>query len=269
MSATTIRCPSGHTNSAEQKFCGQCGVPLAGVCPNGHQNPDGQRFCGECGSPISQSGDASIAHTHAAHAEVPAANPPSPLRLGDQLEIGSGMTATVVRLNDDTVWLKTFRAETSYGVSDFLRRDLEESIGHGRIAIVDKFAQTSDSQRQPHTNVFLRHDAASHLSPPSDGYFGNAERIPAQPAPAPEPTTNRQWRATAYWLGLSNRWRVGLVAGGIGILVLMLFGSGACQNTQYRQCVKDGMQGLDYYQGGGTSATKDAIERSCERMFGK
>ena len=62
--------------------------------------------------------------------------------------------------------------------------------------------------------------------------------------------------------------RTGIVAGRVAIIVLTLFGSTACGNSQYRQCVKDGMQGLDDYQGGGNAETKDAIKRSCERMFG-
>lgn len=52
MSAKTITCPNGHSNSATQKFCGDCGLSLAGLCPNGHQNSDDQRFCGECGAPL-------------------------------------------------------------------------------------------------------------------------------------------------------------------------------------------------------------------------
>ena len=52
MNAPTINCPSGHVNSANQKFCGECGQSLLGVCPNGHQNPEGRRYCGECGIPL-------------------------------------------------------------------------------------------------------------------------------------------------------------------------------------------------------------------------
>lgn len=55
----TIECPGGHSNSATQKFCGECGLSLVGFCPNGHQNPEGQRYCGECGSPLHQSDTAS------------------------------------------------------------------------------------------------------------------------------------------------------------------------------------------------------------------
>lgn len=52
MSSATATCSNGHLNSVTQKFCGECGVALAGVCPNGHPNPRGQHFCGECGNPI-------------------------------------------------------------------------------------------------------------------------------------------------------------------------------------------------------------------------
>ncbi len=43
----------GHDNAAGQKFCGECGAPLAlrcGVC--GSSNPHGQKFCGDCGRPL-------------------------------------------------------------------------------------------------------------------------------------------------------------------------------------------------------------------------
>src|ERR1051326_8197536 len=49
-----MTCPScGSDNPAGQKFCGECGTPLAPVCPAcGTQNPPGQKFCGECGTPL-------------------------------------------------------------------------------------------------------------------------------------------------------------------------------------------------------------------------
>lgn len=55
MTSASITCPGGHPNPAEQKFCGACGVSLAGVCPSGHPNPEGQLYCGECGSPVAGS----------------------------------------------------------------------------------------------------------------------------------------------------------------------------------------------------------------------
>ena len=55
MTKASIKCPGGHPNPAEQKFCGACGVSLAGVCPSGHPNPEGQLYCGECGSPVTGS----------------------------------------------------------------------------------------------------------------------------------------------------------------------------------------------------------------------
>jgi hypothetical protein len=42
-----------HSNPPAQKFCGDCGAPLAGACPACHSpNPPGQRFCGECGASL-------------------------------------------------------------------------------------------------------------------------------------------------------------------------------------------------------------------------
>ena len=49
-----MRCPScGHDNPVGQRFCGECGTPLAALCSScGASNPPGQRFCGECGTPL-------------------------------------------------------------------------------------------------------------------------------------------------------------------------------------------------------------------------
>ncbi|HZO62217.1 MAG TPA: adenylate/guanylate cyclase domain-containing protein, partial [Gaiellaceae bacterium] len=47
-------CPAcNHENPDGQKFCGECGRPLAATCPAcGAQNAPGQKFCGECGTPL-------------------------------------------------------------------------------------------------------------------------------------------------------------------------------------------------------------------------
>jgi class 3 adenylate cyclase/tetratricopeptide (TPR) repeat protein len=49
-----ISCPNcGAENAASQKFCGECGTPLASVCSAcGATNQPGQKFCGECGNPL-------------------------------------------------------------------------------------------------------------------------------------------------------------------------------------------------------------------------
>ena len=51
-----MACPNcGQENPAGQKFCGNCGKPLAAVCSScGNANPPGQRFCGECGAQLSE-----------------------------------------------------------------------------------------------------------------------------------------------------------------------------------------------------------------------
>jgi len=50
-------CPAcGAANPAGQKFCGECGLPLASGCPAcGAPIPPGQKFCGECGTPVAGS----------------------------------------------------------------------------------------------------------------------------------------------------------------------------------------------------------------------
>jgi len=43
----------GADNPPGQKFCGECGTPLAALCSAcGAENLPGQKFCGECGSPL-------------------------------------------------------------------------------------------------------------------------------------------------------------------------------------------------------------------------
>ncbi len=42
-----------HDNPAGQKFCGECGAPLAAQCAAcGASSAPGQKFCGECGAPL-------------------------------------------------------------------------------------------------------------------------------------------------------------------------------------------------------------------------
>ena len=54
--ASENACPHCNTpNPAGQKFCGECGKPMAvGIlCPTcGNVNPTGQKFCGECGAKL-------------------------------------------------------------------------------------------------------------------------------------------------------------------------------------------------------------------------
>jgi class 3 adenylate cyclase/tetratricopeptide (TPR) repeat protein len=47
-----MTCPAcGHENPAGQKFCGECGTPLAQVCSScGTSNPPSAKFCAECGA---------------------------------------------------------------------------------------------------------------------------------------------------------------------------------------------------------------------------
>jgi class 3 adenylate cyclase/predicted ATPase len=54
-----VRCPRcGHENPPGQRFCGQCGNPLASLCAScGASNPPGQRFCGTCGTPLESTPD--------------------------------------------------------------------------------------------------------------------------------------------------------------------------------------------------------------------
>ena len=182
MSAPTIKCPSGHVNSANQKFCGECGLSLAGVCPNGHQNPAGQRYCGECGSPLGQQ-SSSLGDLHSSAAGEPesrnASRPPAPqapipthaelpralsptcsaptkpksrdagsarraLEVGDRLQMAHGIDAVVVKFDVfDTVWLDVTKDETHHGMSKWRRRDVEKSLAEGRIAVAGCGAEES------------------------------------------------------------------------------------------------------------------------------
>ena len=123
MSATK-NCPSGHSNSAEQKFCGQCGVSLAGVCANGHPNPEGQQFCGQCGVPLGQSSSIGPPHSAAPGAmppgsavgfdvsgtTPPAADPRPEPRIDGNAGLSDGLGAPAVRagLSGTSGGLKSF-----------------------------------------------------------------------------------------------------------------------------------------------------------------
>lgn len=49
-----MQCPRcQHENAAGQKFCGECGGPLASTCPScGAANPPRQKFCGDCATAL-------------------------------------------------------------------------------------------------------------------------------------------------------------------------------------------------------------------------
>jgi class 3 adenylate cyclase/tetratricopeptide (TPR) repeat protein len=51
-----MKCPRcQRENLTRQKFCGECGAPLASSCPScGATNPPGQKFCGECGASLAE-----------------------------------------------------------------------------------------------------------------------------------------------------------------------------------------------------------------------
>jgi class 3 adenylate cyclase/predicted ATPase len=51
-----IVCAScGAESASGQRFCGQCGSPLARGCPScGAENPPENRFCGNCGTPLAE-----------------------------------------------------------------------------------------------------------------------------------------------------------------------------------------------------------------------
>ncbi|MEN3343028.1 MAG: hypothetical protein V7644_2432 [Actinomycetota bacterium] len=63
----------GAENSAAQKFCGECGGPLAAVCSScGAANSPGQKFCGECGAPLGAAAPTSAPPPRAAPRPAPA-----------------------------------------------------------------------------------------------------------------------------------------------------------------------------------------------------
>ena len=61
---TCPRCRS--ENAPDQRFCGECGVPLAIACAvcNEPISP-GQKFCGQCGAPLGQAVGAAFASPEA------------------------------------------------------------------------------------------------------------------------------------------------------------------------------------------------------------
>ncbi len=155
MSGAAIMCPSGHSNSATQKFCGECGTSLVAACPNGHQNPDGQRYCGECGCELGQISNSKSDADQPAGTLGPSESPNPPvnparatagqgtqvpeggtvrvkLHTGDELMMPDSIKATVVKYNDDTVWLNIAKGQSSIGVSTFPRRDVERFLATNR-----------------------------------------------------------------------------------------------------------------------------------------
>jgi class 3 adenylate cyclase len=73
----TATCAScGAANAATQRFCGDCGSPLARGCPNcGAPHTPGQRFCGDCGSALASQPAAAAAATDREPVAVPHPGP--------------------------------------------------------------------------------------------------------------------------------------------------------------------------------------------------
>ncbi|HEX8025400.1 MAG TPA: adenylate/guanylate cyclase domain-containing protein [Candidatus Limnocylindrales bacterium] len=71
---TCGRC--GAAAVAGQRFCGNCGNPLAAICPScGTANPPENRFCGTCGTPLAPGTPGPVAATPTPVASGPAPEP--------------------------------------------------------------------------------------------------------------------------------------------------------------------------------------------------
>lgn len=56
LAAAILQCGSGHVierSHRPQRFCRYCGEPLLARCSNGHAVEAEDRFCGDCGVPVS------------------------------------------------------------------------------------------------------------------------------------------------------------------------------------------------------------------------
>ena len=51
---STITCKNGHENSANNRFCIHCGIPLTSliICSKGHENDPSHKFCSVCGESL-------------------------------------------------------------------------------------------------------------------------------------------------------------------------------------------------------------------------
>ena len=106
-------------------------------------------------------------------------------------------------------------------------------------------------------------------TPPLSG-GGLFEGRPKMTAGQPEWWANQRGRLGSWWGGLTVGGRLAVILAVIAGLFLLFFaGSFVFQNGDYRQCVRDGMNELEIQRGGGDPDTAAAIERFCEREFGK
>jgi class 3 adenylate cyclase/tetratricopeptide (TPR) repeat protein len=80
MGEARVRCPACQAETADARFCGECGARLPAPClACGTRNPPGQKFCGECGAALTgPAAPASAGSPVAASAGSPAPPGPAP-----------------------------------------------------------------------------------------------------------------------------------------------------------------------------------------------
>lgn len=230
MSASTIKCPSGHSNSPAQKFCGECGIPLAGICPDGHQNAEGQRYCGECGASLQDSESTAALADDATPDTDRATVPPEAAdvrqaegvpRVGATFVTATGEDATVREVTGDDVWVDIQRDGNHIGTFRFSTSAVKAVLTQ----------QHGDPSRQPPP------DTRGFLPPPTPPASKQAAWAPpsAESHPPVMATVGAAYGRFAaavgpWWAGLSSKGKIAVTAvpvAAILLLSLVLGGGGS------------------------------------------
>ena len=235
MSALTIKCQNGHSNSTTQKFCGDCGLPLSGVCPNGHQNPDGRRYCGECGTLIpgldgvggpTEEHAAGHLRTDTAYAQQNASS--SALQVGQTFTTGTGQQATIRGITGNDVWVDVQEQNgTHAGTFRFSVTAVETALAR----------QVPEQPAEPLWRAAINERAENATAPPPDSPAPMKWQTPST-APTPLPSGGAMTASAtglggglgAFWSGLPKLGKVAAVAvPGVLLLVILVSAFGGNQ----------------------------------------
>jgi hypothetical protein len=297
--AAIVKCPDGHANSVNQKFCGECGLPLVGLCPNGHRNPEGQRYCGECGQPLNRL-DAASDGSSVTPSPVPAPRPESaePLwrsAMSQRAQQKRPPNQVPPRPGAETyVPLPPLTAPTPSAQKSSRTPQIGDVLilPHGIDATVvacdevTVWLRTEKGGYEFGTSKHPRSDVEASLAekriafanqPVASNELGGDPQgagIATDRSGSPGSTTGitsgggKANRLKGFWVKLTTWGKVAVVGAAGSVLVLLLSLAGTFDSPKLRECMKFSAGEYELARGEQPDAAEQAVqERVCQRLI--